>query len=193
LRLLLNATDRRSVGVPTSSASARSGAAVASAATPGRSSAKSASLLARKGRIWGKSLIPSSSAGGPPLIESCRNGRATRARAPKVVSRLVNSSAWVTATGATIRAVRPSAVTKRPSCVRGSDSVRMTGTRLTSSGLISSIARLRSGPRPARPLPNSVRLLCDAARVLSSKVLMTSSSSTGAGVALRNGIVAPSS
>ena len=69
----------------------------------------------------------------------------------------------------------------------------MTGTRLISSGLSSSIARLRSGPRPAKALPNSVRLLCEAARVLSSNVLRTSSSSTGCGVALRSGIVAPSS
>jgi hypothetical protein len=69
----------------------------------------------------------------------------------------------------------------------------MTGTRLTSSGLSSSMARLRSAPRPAKPLPNSVRLLCDAARVLSSKVLRNSSISTGCGVALRSGTVAPSS
>ena len=68
----------------------------------------------------------------------------------------------------------------------------MTGSRLISSGLSSSIARLTSGPRPAKALPNSVRLLCEAARVFASNVLRTSSSSTGCGRALRSGIVAPS-
>ena len=110
-----------------------------------------------------------------------------------MTSRLRNSSAWVSADGATTRAVRPSDVTSRPSLVCGSERFRITGTRLTSSGLSSSTARLMSGPRPAKALPNSVRLLCDAARVLSSKVPMTWSISTGSGRALRSGTVAPSS
>ena len=51
---------------------ALSGAAPASALTPGRSSWKNAALLARNGRCLGSSSIAVCSAGGPPLIESCR-------------------------------------------------------------------------------------------------------------------------
>ena len=47
---------------------------------------------------------------------------------------VAQSEAWVSATGATIRAVRPSAWTVRDSCVRGSDRFCMTGTRFRAAG-----------------------------------------------------------
>ena len=55
------------------------------------------------------------------------------------------------------------------------------------------MARLRSCPRPAKASPKPWRFVWIAARVRASKVFSTSSISTGWGVALRTGIVAPSS
>ncbi len=49
-----------------------------------------------------------------------------------------------------------------------------------------------AGPRPASALPNSVSWACIASRVGSSKVLNSSSISTGSGVAALSGITAPS-
>ena len=52
------------------------------------------------------------------------------------------------------------------------------------------MASLRSAPRPAKPLPNSIEVRRDAVRVGSSNMLRTSSISTGSGVACVSGIVA---
>ena len=88
-------------------------------ATPGRSSRKKAALLRRKGRWRGNSRVPVSSVGGLSLMKSCRNGRATPARAVNVVFRLPNSAAWVSATGATSDAVASSAGNSRSRRVCG--------------------------------------------------------------------------
>ena len=77
--------------------------------------------------------------------------------------------------------------------VRGLARFFMTGVRSISSGLSASMARLRSCPRPAKASPKPARFVWIAARVRASKVLSTSSISTGSGVALRTGMVAPSS
>ena len=76
--------------------------------------------------------------------------------------------------------------------VLGLEIVRITRSRRGSSGSSAPIASFRSGPRPARALPNSSRFFLTASRVGSSKVLNTSSISTGSGRAARSGISAPS-
>ena len=64
----------------------------------------------------GTRSMPASSVGGPSEMNSCRNG-ATSARAPKVVARLPNRAAWVSAAGATWPAASPSSPKKRASLV----------------------------------------------------------------------------
>ena len=122
-------------------------------ATPGRSSRKKAALLRRKGRCFGNSRIATSSLGGPSEIDSWRNGRAIEASAVKVVSRFTNIEACSSATGATSVAVSASALKKRSIRVRGLARFFATGSRSSSSGWSSSIAVLRSRPRPAKPVP----------------------------------------
>ena len=139
--------------MPVSKASARIGAECGSVATPGRSSLKNAALLRRNGRCTGKSRIASSSAGGLSLIVSWMNGRATDASEVNEMSRLVNSDACCSATGATSLAVSASARKKRPSRVSGSDRLRSTGSASRTSGTKAAMAVFRSWPRPASPPP----------------------------------------
>ena len=109
----------------------------------------------------------------------------------KLVSRFTNREACSSATGATSPAARPSARKKRSRPVRGSDRFRATGSRSDSSGTNSSMARLRSWPRPAKPPPKPSSELREPTRALSSNMLNRSVSSTTSGRAWRNGMVAP--
>ena len=83
----------------------------------------------------GTRRVPVSSVGGLSVMKSCRNGRATPARAVKVVFRLPNSAAWVSATGATSEAVASSAGNSRSRRVRGLDRLRATGSRFVQQRL----------------------------------------------------------
>ena len=149
--------------------------------------------MRRNGRCFGNSSIAVCSAAGERAIDSWMNGRATLASAVKVVSRLTNSCAWVSATGATSAAASPSAWNSRASWVSGSARLRATGSRYTSSGRRSTIASLMSSPRPASAVPNASRVRCDPRLVFESKTLNTSSISTGSGCACAAGMVAPAS
>ncbi len=191
-RRRLNGGVRGSTRVPSTSASAIVGADVRSAAVPGRSSRNSPSVLRRNGRWIGNERIPASSGARPPLIESWMYGRATSRRAPKVVSRLANSSAWVSAAGATIAAASDSSRTKRRRLVSRDERFWATGMTSRSSVRNAPIAVLIDSPRPANASPKPVVLAAAASRVSSSNMLSTSSNSTGAGVAAAIGIVAPS-
>jgi hypothetical protein len=182
---------RASVPLPTRSASARIGIARGSTRTPGRSSRNSAALLTRNGRWRGNSRIATSSVGGDCEMNSWMNGRATGANAAKVMSRLRNSAACCSATGATSLAAASSERKKRPSCVCGDARFCATGSRRSTSGRSAAIAVFRSGPRPANASPKPCRLRWMPVRVGLLNVLNTWSISTGAGRALRSGIVSP--
>ena len=176
----LNGGLRRRTGVPISTVSARSGAAVSSASAPGCSSRNSAAVLARNGRWSGNCSIPASSVAGPSVIDSWMNG-ATLRRAPNVASRLTNSCACDSAAGATIAAVRASERTNRGRSVSGLARLRATGMTSRSSGRNAPIAWLMLEPRPASASPNPLRFTRAAARVSSSNMFTNSSNSTGAG------------
>ena len=176
---------------PASNASASTGAACGSTATPGRSSRKKAALLRMNGRCSGKSWMASASLGGLSEIVSWRNGRATDAHAENVVSRLTNRDACSSATGAASSAARASEAKKRFSRVSGAARFFATGSRLESSGTNSWIAVLMSWPRPASPPPKPSSERRCPTRVLALKVPKKSSSSTTAGRACRTGIVEP--
>ena len=114
-----------------------------------------------------------SSVAGAFEIDSWMKGRATRAKAPKVVSRSANSWPWICATGATSAAVAESEETKLERPVFGSARFLITGVSTWTSGLSWPIASFRSTPRPARALPNSSRFVWMATRVGSSNMLKT--------------------
>ncbi len=179
-------------GTPTVTASAISGAVRPSVRAPGARSANRAVEWRMNGRIVGSVRIAASNDGGVLEIVSWMNGRATRARAPKVVSSATNIRACTSATGATSAAVSRSASTRRPSWVSGSARMRATGWRRSRAGASLPIASLSAGPRAASAFPNSTRLRWIASRVGSSNVLSTWSNSTGSGRARLSGIVAPS-
>ena len=86
-------------------------------------------MLARKGRTVGRVAIAVSSAAGPFEIDSWMNGRATRAKAPKVVSRSTKSWPWICATGATSPAKADKEETKLERPVLGSARFFITGVR----------------------------------------------------------------
>ena len=75
--------------------------------------------------------------------------------------------------------------------VCGSEMLRITRSSLGSSGFRAPIASLRSGPRPASALPNSVRFAWMFSCVGTSKVLSNWSNSTGSGDAADSGSVEP--
>ena len=81
---------------------------------------------------------------------------------------------------------------KRSSLVFGLFSTLITGRRLSVRGFSLPIASLRIGPRPASASPKPTRFCWIAFCVGVSKVLRSSSNSTGSGVALDSGITAPS-
>ena len=120
-------------------------------------------------------------------------GRATARSAPNVVSRLTNSAACVSATGATMLAASASSPMKRGRFVSRLDRFRATGMMSRSSGRNAPIAWLRlcaaAGERVAEAAAGSC---CAASRVCSSNMFTNSSNSTGAGVACASGIVSPS-
>ena len=176
-----------SAGVPTSSASASVGAAVRSARDAGPQVAEQALRVRQeRPRICGSARVAASSAGGPPRIDCCMRRRDASASAANVVSRLRKSAGLGLGHRRDDRARSARAPGRSATAAsRGSDRFCITGTRLRSSGLKASIARLRSAPRPANAVPNSSMFVRPAARVRSSNVLKTSSSSTGAGVAWR--------
>ena len=164
---------------PVSSAEATSGEVSLSALMPGWRSANSVALCPRKDWMRGQVLVSVSNVGGVSVIVSWRNGRATLAKAPKVESRLTNSCAWVSATGATSAAVAAAALKKRARPVFGEARLRATGSSRVTSGWSSPSASFRSGPRPASASPKPTRLAWIACRVAGSNVFRTWSISTG--------------
>ena len=123
----LNAGDSASALTPSTIEFPRSFWTGAIAWKPGRSSLNSLAVLASSGRIVGRVAIVVSSVDGDFEIASWMNGRETRAKAPKVVSRSTKSWPWISATGATSAAVAESEETKLPSPVFGSARFRITG------------------------------------------------------------------
>ena len=129
------------------------------------------------------------SVGGPSEIVSWMYGSATSASALNVVSRFAYICPWVSATGATAAALWARPFQKPWRSVFALARLRMTGVRLSSSGLRSRIVKFRSAPREAKPAPKFVRLPWIARRVRSGNMSKNSSSSTGWGSAWRSGIV----
>ena len=146
---------------PVSSADAIVGEFSLSALTPGRRSANSVALWPRKVRIRGAVRISVSSVGGVSEIVSWMNGRATAAKAPKVVSRATNIWAWVSATGATSAAVSASARKNAPRPVFGEARLRATGSRRSSSGRSSPSAAFRSRPAAGERVAELDQVLLD--------------------------------
>ena len=189
----LSTSERFRIGVPASSPAAIVGESCCRATAAGCRSRNRPVELASSVRMRGRVLIAVSSVGGPSEIDSWMNGLATSARAVNVVSSEPNIAAWTSATGATSAAVAPSVSMNRARPVRDELRLRVTGCSTSSTPGRRPSAELRLGPRPASASPNSRRFSCAAARVGSSKVLSTVSSSTGFGVAAVSGIVLPSS
>ena len=103
----------------------------------------------------------------------------SRETASNVVAMSVNSRAVVCATGASVPVNRLSELISRVRPVRGSDSVRATGSRWPSSaGRLASVS-FSAEPRPARVFPMPTRFCWIARRVGGLKDWKMSSNCTG--------------
>ena len=170
LRSVFICTVRGRTLLPSETAWFRSGSAMRSSRTPGRSRRENSAKSARNGRCTGSERSPDSSAGGPPEIVS-RRDCGSEEIAPKAIAPLVNCSALSTATGATIRAASASSGKKRTSWVVGSARAAETGFRLENSGLSALIAWFSEAPRAAKASPKPCRTRWLFSRVAVSKVL----------------------
>ena len=113
-------------GIPVSRASFTSGSAGRRSRATGCISRASAALSVRNGRCTGNDSIPACRAGWVREIVSF-SAPVSDESASKVMAARVKRSAWVSATGATVRAASRSSRRKRPSRVRRSDRLRVTG------------------------------------------------------------------
>ena len=113
--------------------------------------------------------MPVSSVDGD-LAMNAFSACSSRPSASNVSAIDVNSAAFCSDTGATIRAASPSSRKKPSRSVRGSASVVITGSSERSSGGSSSSVRPTSRPRPANASPKPCRLPCAALRVGSSNI-----------------------
>ena len=136
-----------------SSASARSGAAVAQRPRrPGAARGTGRSLLARNGPLLREvrdRLVERGRPAADRVLQERARDVGERAEGRVEVARTARPGSRPP--GRRSRAVRPSAAHQaRERACAGRTRFCMTGTRLISSGLSSSIARLRSAPRPAK-------------------------------------------
>ncbi len=106
-----------------------------------------------------------------------RSASSSEEMAPNAMAAFVNSCAWSSATGATIRAASASSGKNLTSWVVGSDRAFETGRRFANRGLRASIAWFNEAPRAANALPKPSRFFRLASRVGVSKVLPMSSNS----------------
>ena len=151
--------------MPVSIASFTSGSAGRRSRATGCISRASAALSVRKGRCTGKESMPAWKAGWEREIVSL-SASVSADSASNVIAVRVKRSAWVSATGATVRAVLPTARKRRPRRVRRLDRLRVTGARWPNSRGSSSRLEFTDWPRPARALPKPWMLRWMPVRVL---------------------------
>ena len=155
---------RRCTGVPTLTASLSGGSAPLSSSVAPAKSFEKAVRSVRKGRWTRNELMPVSIVGGDLAMKSL-SACSSRPSASKVSAMPVNSWAFCSDTGATMRAASPSSFTKPSRSVSGSASVAITGSSDCMNSGSSSSVRPTAWPRPAKVSPKPRRFSCAASRV----------------------------
>ena len=138
--------------MPAASAALSFGSAIGNSFAAGSRRRERSVKSARNGRCTRKLAIAVSSVGGFFSIVAWRQP-GQRLKAANVSAILVNSSAWMRATGATCAETSPMFLKKSFSAVRGSFRLRITGVRKVKNGFRAWIAALMSEPRPANASP----------------------------------------
>ena len=144
---------------------------------------------ARNGRWTRNDRIAVSSVGGCFSIVSC-SASGSLLNAANVSAMFVNSSAWISATGAACADARPIWRKNWSSSVSGSARFCITGVRCVKSGFRARIASLIDSPRPANASPKPCVAARASVRMSGSNVERTSSSSSGS-LVRPSGIVSP--